>query len=74
MDATSSGVRVTGKNLDIGDSLRDRPRKGSTTRFRNTSRRRLPHRVTVEKKHGLPADCTFYLDTGAVIARLRLCH
>ncbi len=68
MDRPSSGVRVTGKNLDIGDSLRGQAEERVHDAVSKYFDGGFRSRVTVEKEGtGFRADCTVYLDTGAVM-------
>ncbi len=68
MDRSASGVRVTGKNLDIGDSLRGQAEERVHDAVSKYFDGGFRSRVTVEKEGtGFRADCTVYLDTGAVM-------
>ncbi len=68
MDRPVSGVRVTGKNLDIGESLRGQAEERVHDAVSKYFDGGFRSRVTVEKEGtGFRADCTVYLDTGAVM-------
>jgi ribosomal subunit interface protein len=68
MRSRDQDVRVSGKNLDIGQALRgqaaDRVREAVAKYFGGG----FSSRVTVEREGtGFKADCTVHLDTGAVM-------
>lgn len=64
----ASGVRVSGKNLDIGESLRGQAEERVHDAVAKYFDGGFRSRVTVEKEGaGFRADCTVYLDTGAVM-------
>ena len=68
MDKATTGVRVTGKNLDIGASLRGQAEERVHDAVAKYFDGGFRSRVTVEKEGtGFRADCTVYLDTGAVM-------
>jgi ribosomal subunit interface protein len=63
-----SGVRVSGKNLDIGDALRGQAEERVHDTVAKYFDGGFRSRVTVEKEGtGFRADCTVHLDTGAVM-------
>jgi ribosomal subunit interface protein len=64
----ASGVRVSGKNLDIGTSLRGQAEERVHDAVAKYFDGGFRSRVTVEKEGtGFRADCTVHLDTGAVM-------
>jgi ribosomal subunit interface protein len=64
----ASGVRVSGKNLDIGSSLRGQAEERIHDAVAKYFDGGFRSRVTVEKEGtGFRADCTVHLDTGAVM-------
>lgn len=64
----TSDVRVSGKNLDIGASLRGQAEERIHDAVSKYFDGGFRSRVTVEKEgSGFRADCTVYLDTGAVM-------
>jgi ribosomal subunit interface protein len=63
-----SGVQVSGKNLDIGSSLRGQAEERIHDAVAKYYDGGFRSRVTVEKEGtGFRADCTVHLDTGAVM-------
>jgi ribosomal subunit interface protein len=63
-----SGVRVSGKNLDIGQSLRGQAEERIHDAVAKYYDGGFRSRVSVEKEGtGFRADCTVHLDTGAVM-------
>jgi ribosomal subunit interface protein len=63
-----SGVQVSGKNLDIGASLRGQAEERVHDAVAKYYDGGFRSRVTVEKEGtGFRADCTVHLDTGAVM-------
>jgi ribosomal subunit interface protein len=63
-----SGVRVSGKNLDIGSSLRGQAEERVHDAVAKYFDGGFRSRVSVEKEGtGFRADCTVHLDTGAVM-------
>jgi ribosomal subunit interface protein len=65
---SASGVRVSGKNLDIGTSLRGQAEERIHEAVSKYFDGGFRSRVTVEREGtGFRADCTVYLDTGAVM-------
>jgi ribosomal subunit interface protein len=63
-----SGVRVSGKNLDIGSSLRGQAEERIHDAVAKYYDGGFRSRVSVEKEGtGFRADCTVHLDTGAVM-------
>ena len=68
MQQRVSGVRVSGKNLDIGSSLRGQAEERIHDAVAKYYDGGFRSRVSVEKEGtGFRADCTVHLDTGAVM-------
>ena len=64
----ASGVRVSGKNLDIGETLRGQAEERVHDAVSKYFDGGFRSRVSVEKEGtGFRADCTVHLDTGAVM-------
>ncbi len=68
MASRAAGVRVSGKNLDIGKSLRGQAEERVHDAVAKYFDGGFSSRVTVEKEgSGFRADCTVHLDTGAIM-------
>lgn len=68
MSDRAAGVRVSGKNLDIGAALRGQAEERVHNAVAKYFDGGFSSRVTVEKEgSGFRADCTVHLDTGAVM-------
>jgi ribosomal subunit interface protein len=68
MPRSTTDVRVSGKNLDIGTTLRGQAEERIHEAVSKYFDGGFRSRVTVEKEGtGFRADCTVYLDTGAVM-------
>ncbi|MGL4243630.1 MAG: ribosome hibernation-promoting factor, HPF/YfiA family [Beijerinckiaceae bacterium] len=68
MPRRATDVRVSGKNLDIGQSLRGQAEERVHDAVAKYFDGGFSSRVTVEKEgSGFRADCTVHLDTGAVM-------
>jgi ribosomal subunit interface protein len=68
MPQRATDVRVSGKNLDIGSSLRGQAEERVHNAVAKYFDGGFSSRVTVEKEGtGFRADCTVHLDTGAVM-------
>jgi ribosomal subunit interface protein len=68
MALRAAGVRVSGKNLDIGKSLRGQAEERVHDAVSKYFDGGFSSRVTVEKEGpGFRADCTVHLDTGAIM-------
>lgn len=68
MAQRASDVRVSGKNLDIGQSLRGQAEERVQSAVSKYFDGGFSSRVTVEKEgSGFRADCTVHLDTGAIM-------
>jgi ribosomal subunit interface protein len=64
----AADVRVSGKNLDIGQSLRGQAEERVQSAVAKYFDGGFSSRVTVEREgSGFRADCTVHLDTGAVM-------
>lgn len=68
MPQRASDVRVSGKNLDIGQALRGQAEERVHNAVAKYFDGGFSSRVTVEKEgSGFRADCTVHLDTGAIM-------
>jgi ribosomal subunit interface protein len=68
MASRAADVRVSGKNLDIGKSLRGQAEERVHDAVAKYFDGGFSSRVTVEKEgSGFRADCTVHLDTGAIM-------
>jgi ribosomal subunit interface protein len=68
MPQRASDVRVSGKNMDIGPSLRGQAEERVHNAVAKYFDGGFSSRVTVEREgSGFRADCTVHLDTGAVM-------
>jgi ribosomal subunit interface protein len=68
MPQRASDVRVSGKNMDIGQSLRGQAEERVHNAVAKYFDGGFSSRVTVEREGpGFRADCTVHLDTGAVM-------
>jgi ribosomal subunit interface protein len=68
MPRSATDVRVSGKNMDIGDSLRGQAEERVHDAVAKYFDGGFSSRVTVEREgSGFRADCTVHLDTGAVM-------
>jgi ribosomal subunit interface protein len=68
MHQRASEVRVSGKNLDIGQALRGQAEERVHNAVAKYFDGGFSSRVTVEKEgSGFRADCTVHLDTGAIM-------